>query len=366
VGFWSFLTGAGLTNTVTQPPVLGSPFAEPSTLDQAIVGDIFGDLPDEVITPEIAMRVPEVKRALKLHTSLVAPLPFEVYEAGSKAPVQPFWVANTDYPVASPYLRNKGLVTDLFLWGWALLGATLDPATDLPRDMIHIPRAYWNIDPQTGSIQVDPNIPSEYRQRLILIPLGSNGLLIDGIDSIRQARKLELARQARIDSPPASVELHMTDSKFDEMSKKEKEALASSYSSNRAKYGVSVTPSYIETKSVGSGSIELFEAGMNSLRIQLANHASVPASALEASKEGGTGGQMSYSNQTDKQSELWLFGSSEFAYAITARLSMDDVVGPDAEVRADLTALDVPAPTELSPESPVTPPAAPAPPAPTE
>ncbi len=334
-------------------PPLGSPFAGPSHLESAIVADIFGEIPDEVVTPELALRVPEVKRALQAHTSLVAPLKFAVHDNGSDTPrdEQPFWASNSDYPAVSPYLRMKGVVSDLFMYGWALLGAEVGD-NDLPRDMIHIPRNLWDIDPKTGNVEADEAIPARYRQRLILIPLGANGLFADGIDSIRQARKLEHARQRRLDAPPPATELHITDPRFDEMTADEKRQLSKDYSENRKDYATSVTPSYMEVNDHSStGSVDLFESGMNSLRIQLAMHGGVPASFLEAGKEGGSSGAMSYSNEGDRQSELWIFGSAEFAYAITSRLSLPDVVGEDAEVRADMSAFAVPAPTTLTPET---------------
>ena len=342
----------GLPPKVSSLPAnLTSPWADPNNLMPAIVGTLW-DFPDELVTSEIALRVPEVNRALQAHQALVSPLKFLVYKDGVEAD-QPFWVTNTDSGIA-PFIRWNGVVKDLFLHGAAVLGAELD-AFGLPRDLIHVPRAHWNIDKDTGTVVIDPNvIPAQYRQRAIYIPLGSNGLLADGIDSIRQARKLESARQKRIDTPPAATELHITDTSRDEMTAEERADLAQSYATNRNKYAVSVTPSYLDVKDHNGQKVDLFEEGMNSLRLQLAMHSGVPASFLEAGKEGGTPGQMSYTNENGKSSELWVFGSAKFAYAITARLSLDDVVGPNAEVRADLSDFVVPSPSQLSPESPVT------------
>lgn len=352
MGLWNFLTG-NYAQSVLSSPGLVSPFAPENSLEAAIIGDFFGQVPDSVITPEIALRVPEVNRALQAHQALVAPLKFVAYSnEGEELGTQPAWVSKSASGI-SPFIRWNGVVRDLFLFGWALLGAELDDATDLPKDFIHIPRSLWSVDNSTGSISVDESISLKYRQRLILIPLGSNGLLIDGIDSIRQARKLELSRQARIDAPPAATELHLTDPQYDEMTSQEKEKLAREYADNRKKFATAVTPSYLEIKDHQNQNVELFEEGMNSLRLQLAMHSGVPASFLEAGKEGGNPGQMTYMNENGKASELWVFGSAKFAYAITARLSEDDVVGPNAEVRADLSDFMVPQAALLSPESPV-------------
>jgi hypothetical protein len=334
------------------PTNLVSPWAEPNNLMPAIVGELW-DFPVELVTPEIALRVPEVNRALQAHTALVAPLKFSVFADGEELEEQPFWVSNTGSGIPR-YICWTGVVRDLFLHGSAVLGCELD-AFGAVRDFIHVPAANWEVDRETGRIEIDPAaVPAIYRQRAIWIPLGSNGLLTDGIDSVRQARKLELARQARIDTPPAATELHITDSKYDEMTSEEKEALAKSYAANRNKHSVSVTPSYLDVKDHNGQAVDLFEAGMNSLRLQLAMHAGVPASFLEAGKEGGSSGQMSYTNENGKASELWVFGSARFAYAILSRLSLDDFVGPNAEVRADLSDFLIPTPDQLSAESPVT------------
>lgn len=332
------------------PTNVVSRYGAEHSLEQAIAADFFGQLPAEVITRDIALRVPEVKAALRIHTNVAGKVRYEVHRGGELVADQPLWLTNSASGI-SPHIRWKGVLADLFFDGWALLGAELG-ADDLPVDMIHIPFDFWKID-KDGNVTVTQGIPTRYLQRLILIPLGTNGLLVDGVDSIRQARKLELARQARLDAPPAATELHITDATKDGMTRAEKAALVQTYVDGRAKHSVSVTPSYLEIKERGvSGQLDLFEAGMNSLRLQLSMHTAIPAGLMEAGKEGGTGSNITYSNQAGESSELWLFGSSEFAYAITARLSMDDVVGPDAEVRADLSALAYPAPNEVAPESP--------------
>lgn len=353
MGFYSFLTGGmRLANSVPAPTALVSPFADSSHLEAAIIGDFFGAVPSDVITPDVAMRVPEVARSLQAHQSLVAPLRFEKFTNGTKDATQPYWVSNSDYPAMSPWLRWNGVVRDLFLFGYALLGAELDENNDLPRDIIHIPRDFWTMDNATGSITVNDAVPLKYRQRLILVPLGSSGILVDGIDSVRQARKLELARQARLDAPPVGTELHITDASRDEMTKEERRKVAQGYTEGRKNGSVAVTPSFIELKERGTqGQLDLFEDGMNSLRLQIAMHAGVPADFLEASKAGGGGGQIQYQNVNGQHSDLWTFGSARFAYAITSRLSLTDVVGENAEVRADMTSFMTPAPTSLDPEA---------------
>jgi hypothetical protein len=350
MGIFGRNIGLAYGPTPVQAPALASPFSSSNALQDAIVGDIFGQIPAEVITPEIALRVPEVKRALQAHTSLVAPLKFEVFDGEDKRAEQPYWVSNSGIFGVSPYIRQKGLVNDLFMFGQALLGAELGD-DDLPRDLLHIPATMWWVNAE-GSIEVDESVPAKYRQRLIFVPLGANGLLNDGIDSIRQARLLDAARRERLKAPPAATELHITDSTKDNQTREEKLETVKTYVEGRNKHSVSLTPSYIDVIERGTaGTLDLFESAMNSLRLALANHSGVPASFIEGAKAGG-GGQMTYVNENSKSSELWVFGSSAYAMAIASRLSMDDVVGPNSEVRADLSNLG-PAPVAvLDPEAP--------------
>jgi hypothetical protein len=351
VGLWSFLTGAPVAPFSSAPAMLASPLASSDSLEAAIIGDFFGELPAEVITLEVASRVPEVKKALVAHQSLVSPLKFEKFIGGQRAEFQPYWVSQCAYRGTSRLIALKMLVAELFWHGQAVLGCRLDTEGNV-YDWVTIPRKLWNLNAETGWFDIDPTVPAEYRMRAVYVPLGENGVLTDGIDSIRQARKLELARQGRLDSPPAATELHITDSSRDEMTSKEKARLARDYSEGRRKHSVSVTPSYLDVKERGiSGALDLFESAKNSLRLELAMHGGVPASYVEGGKEGGAGGQMTYQNENGVPSEVWTFGSSRFAYAIAAALSGDDVVGANAEVRIDASAFAVPAPLAFDPEA---------------
>lgn len=352
MGLFNFLTG-GVRLTQSAAPMLASPYSG-DHLAQAIVSDYFGQLPGENVDRNIARRVPEVKRALAAHQALVTKLRFEKYAAGTPAArveTQPFWVSSCAYPGMSRWLAVKQLVEELFFEGFAVIGCWLD--TDgLVYDWITVPRNLWSIDQETQSVTIDDSVPQAYRMRAVVVPLGSAGVMADAIDSIRQARKLELARQSRLDAPPAATELHVTDPSYDGMEREEQMTLIANYKEGRNKSSVSVTPSYIDVKERGTGGqLDLFETAKNSLRIDLAMHVGVPLHFVGAAKEGGTGGDVQYQNANGETGELWTFGSSEYAIAIAAALSADVVVGEGAEVRADASAFAVPAPLSIDPEA---------------
>lgn len=292
----------------------------------ALNSELFG-VDTGVITRDIAMRVPGLKRAVQIHADIVSAMPLVQYRDGVKVAVQPGWLQNSQSGIA-PLIRTKGLVKDLALEGWALLGCQVEDNAII--DAIHIPKAtHWKFD-SAGVIELTALVDPRYLGKLIPIPLGDNGILIDGVDTIRQARALDIARTVRLESPPAGTELHITDPAYDGMTAKEQLREVKAYADQRRKTSVSMTKSYTEVKEHAGESVDLFDSATNSVRLDIANHASVPASIIEGAKSSGGGGDMNYTGKGDERSELYDLGSRQFAEAISARLSLDDVC-PEGE-----------------------------------
>lgn len=288
------------------------------------------------------MRVPGLKRAIQIHADIISAMPLIQYKDGIAVEPQPRWLQNSASGIA-PLVRTKGLVKDLALEGWALLGCELDGDTII--DAIHIPKAtYWKFT-NDGQVEFTKPVESRWQGKLILIPLGDNGILIDGVDTIRQARALDLARTTRLESPPAGTELHITDPEFDGMTRKERLREVKMYAEQRRQSSVSMTPSYLEVKEHSGEAIDLFDSATNSIRLDIANHASVPASVIEGAVATG-GGDMNYTGKGDERSELYDLGSRQFADAITAALSQDDVCPEGEYIAFDKSELfAVPTPT---------------------
>ncbi|HTN57515.1 MAG TPA: hypothetical protein VL043_04555 [Protaetiibacter sp.] len=340
MGFWSNLFGGGAAAAASTLPA--SPWST-SDLEQITVAGLFGDAQEfSVITEAIARRVPGLKRALGVHAGLVARTPFREWEFETLVDPQPAWLYRTASEV-SPYIRAMGVTSDLFWYGWALLGGERGSETPIA-DAVHVPMGMWSVDRQTGRITIDERIPARYREVPIAIPLGMPGVLTDGIDTIRAARDLEFAWMDRIANPIAQTELHLTEDI--QLSKKDKRKLAEEYNAGRVLKGgaTSVTPHNVEVKLHGEVAVNLFESGRNAIRLDLANHAYVPASIIEGAKNGSAG-EINYSNETGKRNELYDYGTALFVNAIEARLSMDDVCQPGHSIRADLTGtMTVPTP----------------------
>lgn len=330
MGFWQKLIGV---------PTIGvqAPWAPTDSMVTFAAEEVLGALSATgAVTREIALRVPGIKRAHGIHCSTVAGLPFFQMTGAERTKEQPAWLLSSDSGI-SPYQRMYGLVSDLFMTGWACISFTSDMT-----DAIHIPSGLWSIDQQTGAVTVDVRIPAKYRAKPIAIPLGygSNGILVDGIDSIRAARAIDRAWIDRVENPIPATNLHITDPQYDQLSRREKRKIVDAYNENRRRDGGStaLTPSFIEVTALGTVSADLYEKGRNAIRLDLANHSAVPASIIEGSKDSG-GADIEYSNGETTPNELYNFGTKNFVQAIESRLSLDDVCPPGDSIRADLANL---------------------------
>jgi len=314
-------------------PAIASPWAPTGALESFVAEDILGALAESgAVTRDIALKVPGIKRAHGIHCGTVAGASWGQYDGAEKLATQPRWLTNSDSGV-SPYHRMFGVASDLFMTGWACIGFSADMS-----DALHIPIGLWHIDDQ-GNVIINEGIKPLYREVPVAIPLGygENGILIDGANSIRAAGDIERAWTERVKNPLPATDLHLTDPQFDRISKREKRKIVDEWNENRRRDGgqTAVTQSFVEVKALGTISADLFEKGRNAVRLDIANHAAVPASIIEGAKDG-SGSDINYSNDSTAPAELYTFGTARFVQAIEARLSLDDVCPPGQSIRADL------------------------------
>ncbi|KRC60913.1 hypothetical protein ASE14_08105 [Agromyces sp. Root81] len=335
MGFWrELLFGPPAT------PGIVSPWAPPTEFETFAAGKLLGEMPD-VMTREKALKVPGVKRAHGLHCSIVASSPFFQMDGDKRDTDQPGWLTSSASGV-SPYHRMWGVASDLFMSAWACVGITEDRD-----DALHIPFGLWGVDQQSGRVVVtDERIPVQYRARLVPISMGygENGLLIDAKDTLTASRDIERAWMERVKNPAPATELHIEDSKYDGLSRKEKRKIVDDWNENRRRDGgqTALTPSFIKVNALGQTSADLFEKGRNAIRLDIANHTAVPASIIEGARDG-SGSDIHYSSEAGAggatRNELYDFGTKRFVQAIEARLSLDDVCDQGKSIRADLTGL---------------------------
>jgi hypothetical protein len=342
MGLFSKRIDSAYASRPSVPTMPVTPWDDQSALQAALISDLFGT-DTTAVTRDIALRVPGLKRAVQIHADIVSAMPLVLYRDGVKVEPQPGWLQNSNSGIP-PLIRTKVLVTDLALEGHALLGCEVTTENTIT-DAVAIPKTHWQFTAD-GVVEFTRLVDPRYLGKLILISLGTNGILTDAVDTIRQARALDIARTTRLASPPASTELHVTDPAYNDMTPAEQMKTVTAYAEQRQKTSVSFTPQYLEVKEHGAEPVDLFDSATNSLRLDIANHASVPASVIEGARASGGGSDMTYTGKGDERSELYDLGSRQFADAITARLSLDDVCAPGDYIAFDRSEMfAVPTPT---------------------
>lgn len=338
MGLWSFLTGGPALASTPILPV--SPFAPQDALQEITVAQLWPEHDTSLtLTVDTALRIGPVKRSYEVVCGVLARMPWRQYDKDGETSDQPRWLVNSQSGIAPRNLRY-GVVGDLFLHGWAVIGFELGEH-GYPVDAIHIPFGWWQMNKQTGAIEVDPQVAPRYRQRVVAIPLGygSHGLMVDGIDALRDARAINTAYRDRINNPIAQTVLTVDGDQWNGWSKEEREEFRQLWIKGRSSAGgaTAMKPSWVQVDVSGQLPTDLFESGRNANRLDIANHAGIPADLLEGTKQGGGSGDMHYSTEAGgaQRNELWDFGLSKFADAIEARLSLDDVCPSGLSLRVD-------------------------------
>lgn len=347
MSFWSFLTGG-----LAARPVLT--WMSPQSALEALVipDDIAKALKDSANTVadfRAAMRIPSFKRAHDVHCGVLARMPWVAYDGDARLKDQPDWLVTSSSGVAPRHLR-WGVASDSYAYGAALVGFKLG-ADGMPADALHIPFGMWKLD-DNNVIQVSTDIPADYRQHVVWLPLGygSNGMLVDAADTIADAIGIATAYRDRIKNPIAQTTLTVSEERWDQYTKEEREELRQLWVDGRKSENgsTSMKPAWISVDYSGDIPSDLFESGRNANRLDMANHAGLPASIVEGAKQGGGSGDMHYSTEAGgaTRNELWDYGLQKYADAWEARLSLDDVCPKGQSIRVDASAfLTTPQPT---------------------
>ncbi|WP_282845871.1 hypothetical protein [Microbacterium oxydans] len=339
----------------TVPIAVASPWQPTDQMTQITVDELISSEMREggrvPITRDVALRVPGVKRAHGVHCTMFAEITFRQTDAsGSPIAEQPSWLTNSQTGV-SPYHRKFGIASDLFFNGWAALAFNSDMT-----DSLHVPFGAWQIE-SDGRVTVNEDIvPAAFRNRVVAIPLGygENGLLTDGIDTIREARLIEQAYMDRLENPIPLTVLGIPRDVWESWSPKERKEYRDQYAAARKAGNGSVALKVAEfpIDFPGETEVNLYETGRNGVRLDIANHTGSPASLIEGVRQGGGGGgtEMRYQGVGEGgavRSDLWEFGlAKRFMLAVEARLSLDDVSPVGLSIRGDRTnALAIPTPT---------------------
>jgi len=316
--------GNSATNGIRSPWQDGS-------LAPFVWSDIFG-VDNTPVTRLEALRVPAVARARSVIISLIASRPLKMYNGdGTIATDQPTWLYRSDTGV-SPYQRNLGILDDLIFNDSSLLVVTRGAKGQIT-DAVHLPFDRWSVN-SDGKIVVDGNIAQE--GEVVWIPGPGPGLLVTGAETIRGARNMERAWAGRVRNPTPTILLHQKEQgtlTADEV----KGYLTGVREARQDPDGtVAFIPYEVDVTTDGSQATDLFTAGRNDVRIDIANHTNLPVNLLDGSTSTAS---LTYSTQEGKRNEVFDYSVPYWTNSIEQALSLDNVVPRGSYVRFDFSDL---------------------------
>lgn len=323
---------APIARAVTGSMPLASPWqsAHPHHLESIVYNDIFATARRHVSRKE-AVQIPALSRARLLVTSTIPRLPLKAtyVETGEPA-VVPYWLNHSEGTV-TPFHRMLWTVDDLFFYGWSLWSLERDQSSGDITSAARVPYDRWGFD-DNGNIKVDDK--PVWDDDVMLIPGVSEGILTYGAATLAEAIHLANAVQKAAETPSAHTELHQTNDA--PMTEDEVRALINSWAAARRgeNGGVAFTSAGIEVREHGAPSEHLLINARNAVSVDVARHAGIPASMVDAYLSGSS---ISYANTSARMAELITFGLSPLMNSVTARLSQDDITPHGVAIEYDTT-----------------------------
>jgi hypothetical protein len=340
-----------LDSHLVQPQI--EPWVDNHLAEALFVNDVFGNPADRPVSRWEAMAVPAMARARHLIVGSAARLPLEEFDGPDKVTPAAAWMQSTDGQLGggpppslsigpqSPWQRLADTIDDLVFYGESLWLITARYAEDdRPQSMVHVHYDRWTRNEQGHYVDVDHHPIGD--DRVVVIRGPHEGVLRFGAPTIRQATDLERTA-ADVARRPLRFELHQTTDL--ELTAAERKALISATRLALAdNQGIIFTNAAIETKAHPYGDAALLIAGRNAAALNVARTASVPAALIDATSEGAS---LEYSTVAGRNFEFLDYGLSMYLDAVTARLSMDDVLARGHRAAFDTTSLTAlaPAPT---------------------
>jgi hypothetical protein len=360
---------------------IASPWAGTNSLHTVVWSDIFGQLDVQPLTRAEAMRVPAVARSRHVICSTIARDPWRFYRGDTPIGETSF-LDRTDVPV-SPFHRDTWTADDLYFYGWSCWQRDVNSAPDangrvLPLVVSRIPIDRWYLERDTGRVfihkpdPVNPLITSLQPARadeIILIPGPTEGLLIDGVDSVRHAADLHRAANRAARHPSAYLALSQPEGavplkrRSDDPNEVTAETVVRDWAGAReGENGGVAFLGQLTAQELGTFDQHLVIEGRNAAAVDIARHSSLPADLIDATVAAAS---LQYSTSKDNDRRAVDFGTGFYMGAMSARMSLDDVCPRGQRAAFDLEEwlkTDAPAPGQTAAPAAPTPPAiAPAP-----
>ena len=328
-------------------PQVASPWAPtPDQLQSIVWADLEGQ-EYAPLTRAAAMAVPAVVRMRNLLCGAIARMPLVDMIRDQLAPVQPPWMQRTDTDLP-PFHRMLWTVDDQLFYGWSLWAVQRGAASDGNPilNARRVPWHRWDFG-SDGSILVDQEPVTA--SQVILLPGPHEGILTLGAVPLRQAVDNLAAAANAARNPSAHIWLHYQGDA--QLSPEDKATLVSDWAAARrgANGGVAYTNKMVEVKELGSHEGNLLIQGRNADAVDVARLGNMPAAMLDATAAGAS---LTYETTEGRNQQFLDYGAQLYMDAITARLSLDDVVPRghrsafDTSEFTTLTPLPTGAPTE--------------------
>lgn len=323
-------------------PQLASPWAPtPDQLQSIVWADLEG-ASYAPLTRAAALSVPAVLRMRNLLCGAIARMPLVDMIGDTPAPApQPSWMHRTDSPTdLPPFHRMLWTVDDMIFYGWSLWAAARGAESDGSQllQARRVPWHRWEFGEDGTILAYGEPVPAA---QAILMPGPHEGLLTLSATALRQAVDNLAAASNAARNPSAHIWLHYQGDA--PMSPEDKRELVADWAAARRgeNGGVAYTNKLLDVKELGTHEGQLLIQGRNADAVDVARMGNMPAAMLDATSAGAS---LTYETTEGRNQQFLDYGAQLYMDAVTARLSMDDVVP-----RGHRTAFDTSEFTSLTP-----------------
>lgn len=309
-----------------------STWEESAPLTALALSDLYGKDLQLPITRKVAMAIPAVAKARNLICSKVAGFPLVAMTGTTPTRRPSSWLSQIESGRPN-FITLAWIVDGLIFHGRAWLLVTERSADGRPSAFQFV--GEWDADVQDGQL-VTVKGRRVQATNVVRIDAPHEGILNFAKDPIRAAAEMEAAAMRTAHNPVPTIELHQTGG--DQLSDKEIDALVAHWAkARRSKDGaVGFTNQSIEVKVHGVPAEQLMIAGRNTAALNVARIMGLSAWAVDAAVEGSS---LTYSSVPARSRELVEYGLQPYMDAITARLSMDDLLPNGQWCRFDTSQL---------------------------
>lgn len=294
------------------------------------------------VTRAQALAIPAVARARTLTAGTIARIPLAAYAGADRLADQPPWLSRTDQ-LSTPFHRMLWTVDDHVFYGESLwLRDNAAPSDGgRPLSCSHVAYDAWDVDDQGRVVDADGH---PYPQdRVIYLPGPHEGILAYGATALRRATATQDTSAATARTP-FRLELHQTTD--DVLTRTEiTELVADARAALRQNDGVLYTNRALQAITHPAAAEQLLVEARNADAVDVARMTQVPASLLDATSAGAS---LTYETRRDRIAEWLDYGLAIYMSAISARLSLDDVVPRGQRVAFELDEFLGPAPEDTT------------------